>query len=47
MQQSEWHYGGKIFATHKQKATLPGHRFNDINGKMWRERISMYTDGEV
>ena len=36
MQQSEWHYNNKLYATHKQKATLSGHGLNG-SGNIWKE----------
>lgn len=45
MQQSEWHYNNKLYATHKQKATLSGHGLNG-SGNIWKERIDMYTQKE-
>ena len=46
-QQSEWHYNNKLFAAHKKTYILaPAHRFNAKYGKIWRERIDMYTEKE-
>lgn len=43
MQHSEWHCNGGLFATHKQKCTVKGHEIDSINGKIWIDRINMFT----
>ena len=36
----EWHYNGKVFATHKQACRV--HPLNEIWGGAWKKRIDLY-----
>lgn len=36
----EWHYKGKLFATHKQASR--NHPINEIYGSSWKKRVEMY-----
>ena len=42
--QAEWHYNGKLFATHKQACR--NHRLNGRYGAAWKRRIDLYTQKE-
>lgn len=41
----EWHYEGKIFATHKKGARYEGHNLNQKLGLAWKQRVELYLRG--
>lgn len=39
---SEWHYGGKLFVTHKHASRI--HPLNTGFGKAWKKRVGLYIE---
>jgi len=42
----EWHYKGKIFATHKKGSRYKSHHLNEKLGLAWKDRVDLYLKGD-